>query len=68
MLDIPSLKTSGIIHSEQVIGCSPSTSVGGKCKCTDCSDDDCGPNNPCGVNPGYESSKKALIDFLEAQD
>lgn len=48
---IPELKSTGITQEKNPIGLrrSPQSRNGAdsKCDCADCSDQDCGPNNPC---------------------
>ena len=67
MYNAPRLKTTGIPQEGSPIGVFPPIRADSQCQCSDCSSDDCGPNNPFSVTPDPDTEALSMIDFLKAQ-
>lgn len=64
----PRLKTTGLPQTE-VLGIRPKMTADGadsQCQCADCDSDNCGPNNPCGIEPDG-AGFPTILDVLRTQ-
>jgi hypothetical protein len=66
MYPTPRLRTTGI-PQEPLIGVRPVRTANDSdtnCQCADCDTNDCGTNNPCGVQPIKPGTEPTMLEHL----
>ncbi len=67
MYSVPKFNTPAVPQVE-VVGIRPMRSANeaySQCQCTDCDSNDCGPNNPCGIEP-VKNGAPPFLEFVKA--